>query len=562
MFARHKVHMSNAQIHTWKRVLLLIKEYKKDITAIYFFAILSGIIQLSLPLGIQTIVGFSFGAQMVVSIYVLISLVVIGVFFVGLLNINQLKLIEKMQQKMFAKNSLELSEKLLKINLQGNDKYYLPEKVNRFFETFNIQKGISKLLIDIPIATIQIFLGLILLTLYDSSFIIFGIFLLAILWIILKYTSSLGLSTSMEESNDKYKVASWIEDIARVIHSFKFSVGSDLHIRKTDEYVCQYLIDRNKHFKILLFQYGALVAYKVLITLAMLGIGSYLLVEQKINIGEFVAAEIVILMVIGATEKLISNLDSLYDIATGLEKLEGLFEEESEKEGNIPWEPTDGGPEITLSNFHFKFKNNPFYVIKDSNFTIKRNTISTIYGHEGEGKTTLLKILGSLYRDYEGSLFLDRFEISNYTIESLRKRTGFYIRNQELFNGTIFDNISLGREGITIDSVIELIKKLEFQSIIHNLSKGLYTEIEPLGTKLSTSQIKKILLLRAFINDPKLLCLDEPFIALAENEKETIKSYLEEISKRTTIIVVSNEEAILACSHNKIQIVNNVVKVN
>jgi ABC-type bacteriocin/lantibiotic exporter with double-glycine peptidase domain len=146
---------------------------------------------------------------------------------------------------------------------------------------------------------------------YESSFIVFGLFLIVLLWLILKYTSNLGLLTSLKESNDKYELASWLEDIARAVRTFKFSQNSDLAVRKSDELASIYLQDRNKHFSVLIVQYKALIAFKVLITAAMLGIGTYLLIEQKINIGEFIAAEIVILMVIGATEKLIYHLDSL-----------------------------------------------------------------------------------------------------------------------------------------------------------------------------------------------------------------------------------------------------------
>lgn len=545
----------------WSRVLVLIRNNKQDVVSIYFFAILSGLIQLSIPVGIQAIVGFSFGAQMVVSIYVLIFILILGVLLVGILNINQLKIIEKMQQRIFTQNSIELSQKLLEINLQGYDKYYLPEKVNRYFETFNIQKGLAKLLVDIPVATIQIFLGLILLSFYDSSFVIFGIILLGIIWLILKYTSNAGLRTSIDESNDKYQVAAWIEDIARVIRSFKYSQGSDLNIRKTDDYIGKYLINRNKHFQVLLKQYIALVSYKVIITAAMLGIGSYLLVEQQINIGEFIAAEIVILTVIAATEKIITNLDSLYDVATGLEKIESLFEETNEPDGLIDWNPKQEGPKFEFRDFSFGYQTNQL-VIKNASFRIPSNKITVISGNEGEGKTTLLKVIGSLYRTYNGSILMDEFEYSHYTIYSLRNNIGFYFRSHEIFNGTLYDNITLGNHSMNYEKLLILIKRLKFHSLLVNMKDGFNTLIDPMGSKLPTSQIKKILLLRAFSNEPKLLCLDEPFIAMGVEERQAILDYLKELKSNTTIVIISNEESLISCSDCKIQLKHNEILVN
>jgi ABC-type bacteriocin/lantibiotic exporter with double-glycine peptidase domain len=121
---------------------------------------LGGIVNLSLPLGVQTIIGLVMGATMVTSIYVLIFLVVLGVFLMGLFQINQMKIIESIQQKIFAHYAYEFADKIPQLDLKQMDKYHIPEKVNRFFDTLNIQKGFAKLLLDIPVATVQIIFGI------------------------------------------------------------------------------------------------------------------------------------------------------------------------------------------------------------------------------------------------------------------------------------------------------------------------------------------------------------------------------------------------------------------
>ncbi len=160
-----------------KRLSELLIPHKSEISAIYFYAILSGLVQLSLPLGVQAIIGFVLGASMVTSIYILIALVVAGTFLVGVFQMNQMKLIEKIQQTIFTKNALEFADKIPKFNLFKTDHYYLPEKVNRFFDTINVQKGLTKILLDMPVATIQIGFGLILLSFYHPLFIVYGLLL-------------------------------------------------------------------------------------------------------------------------------------------------------------------------------------------------------------------------------------------------------------------------------------------------------------------------------------------------------------------------------------------------
>ena len=381
---------------------LIIVE-KKEIVSIYFYAILSGLLQLSVPLGVQAIIGFVLGASMVTSIYVLIIVVVVGVLMVGIMQINQVRIIEKIQQNIFARYAFAFAETIPRFDLKKIDNYYLPEKVNRFFDTLSVQKGLSKLLLDIPTASIQILFGLLLLTLYHPFFIVFGFLLLVILWLILKFTSKKGLATSLQESAYKYEVVAWLEEMARVIKSFKFSQGTHLNLEKTDKNMMGYLSARTAHFGVLLFQYKTLVFFKVAITTAMLTVGTYLLLNQQLNIGEFIAAEIVILTVIAAVEKLIGSLDSVYDVITGLEKLASVTEIDLEKDGKLPFNAQNDGISVKMSDFSFQYLDGK-KALNDINLDIPANSKVCISGHEGSGKSSLLRVLSGNYSDFTGSI--------------------------------------------------------------------------------------------------------------------------------------------------------------
>lgn len=354
-----------AKEFNFQKLTDFIKLERKEITSLYFYAIFSGLIQLSLPLGIQTILGFVLGATMVTSVYLLISVLIFAVFLVGYLQLNQMKIIERIQQKIFVHYTFEFAEKIPNIDIKQVDNYYLPEKMNRFFETLNVQKGVSKLLIDIPTATIQILFGLILLSLYHPLFIVFSLFLVLILWVIFKYTSQKGLKTSIEESDYKYEVVAWLEDLGRVVKSFKHSQGTNFNLTKTDEKTVKYLDARTDHFKVLMFQFKSLVFFKIMITGLMLILGTYLLFEQKINIGQFVAAEIVIITIINAIEKIISSLENVYDVATGLHKLDYILNFKSETVGGIDLQSKEIDIEFKDMSFSYNDKDTLF---KNVNF--------------------------------------------------------------------------------------------------------------------------------------------------------------------------------------------------
>ena len=161
-----------------KRLWSLVQEKRSDITAIYFFALLSGLIQLSLPLGIQAIIGFVLGGTLSSSLVVLITILIVAVCLTGVLRINQMRVIERVQQRLFVKYSFAFADRIPRLDLKRVDGFYLPELVNRFFDTMILQKGFSKLLLDVPAAAIQILLGLIVLSFYHPFFILFGILLL------------------------------------------------------------------------------------------------------------------------------------------------------------------------------------------------------------------------------------------------------------------------------------------------------------------------------------------------------------------------------------------------
>ncbi|MCY7291730.1 MAG: hypothetical protein LH615_06040, partial [Ferruginibacter sp.] len=213
----------------------LIMTDKKDVSAVYFFAIAGGLISLTLPLGIQTIISFVMAAKLSTSIVVLIIIVIAGVFLNGLLQIRQLQVIERIRQKIFTRYSLEFSYQIPKIDAEAMDNYYLPEVVNRFFDIPALAKSIEKILVDIPTSVIQIILGLILLAFYHPVFIVFGIFVFVALILIIRITSPRGFETSFIASGYKYETAGWLEEMARAAKTFKFIKDALLHLKKSDK---------------------------------------------------------------------------------------------------------------------------------------------------------------------------------------------------------------------------------------------------------------------------------------------------------------------------------------
>ncbi|HLP35428.1 peptidase domain-containing ABC transporter [Lacibacter sp.] len=525
-----------------QRLLQVLNLERKEIGAIYFYAILAGVLQLAMPLGIQAIINFVLAGRLSTSIIVLIVLVVISVFFTGLLQVNQMKIIEKIQQRIFTRYSFEFAWRIPRLDLKKIDQYYLPEFVNRFFDTINLEKSLSRLLLDIPAALIQVLFGLILLSLYANVFIIFSLLVLLILVLIIRITYAKGLSTSLDESEYKYEVAGWLEEIARVLKSFQFSRGSSLPVDKTDLLVTKYLHARTSHFRVLMLQYWSLVGFKILITAGMLIVGAFLLVSNEINVGQFAAAEIVILLVLASVEKLIRSLDKIYDILTAVEKLGKVIDKPLEPEGTLGLDAALPGVSIQVNNVSFSY-NDQRPILNNLSLKIAAGEKVCIRGGEGSGKSTFLKLLTGAYSDFDGNILMNDVPLGNYKPVLLRSETGILFNRLEIFQGTLYENITLGDTNITTSQINALAARLGISEFIASLKKGFDTEIDAVGNRLSSAVIRKVLLLRALVSSPKLLLLEEPWLGLDPECRRRIEQYLLQEIPATTVVVITNDDS-------------------
>ncbi|MFT6245991.1 MAG: ABC-type bacteriocin/lantibiotic exporter with double-glycine peptidase domain, partial [Crocinitomicaceae bacterium] len=286
--------MQTSKLSPVRRFWLLLKPDKLEIRNLYIYAIIIGLLNLVLPLGIQSIINLIQGGEVSTSWLVLVGLVAAALSLSGILQINQLRITENLQQKFFTRAAFEFAYRIPRIRLEQLFKEYAPELMNRFFDIVSIQKGTTKILIDFSSASIQVLFGMILLSLYHPFFIVFSLFLISIIIGIFYFTIRSGLKTSLEESKHKYRIAHWLEELARSNTTFKLAGNPKLPMDRINEQSSKYINAREKHFGILRKQYSLMIVFKVLVAVGLLLIGGLLVIDQQMNIGQFVAAEIVI----------------------------------------------------------------------------------------------------------------------------------------------------------------------------------------------------------------------------------------------------------------------------
>ncbi len=515
----------------------LLKLDRKDILQTIYYAIFAGLLNMSVPLGIQAIVNLIQGGRVSTSWIILVVLVTMAVGFVGILEIMQIRIVENIQQKIFTRSSFEFTYRFPKIKMNEFNGLYPPELANRFFDTLNIQKGVSKLLMDFPAALLQIFFGLILLSLYHPFFIIYGILLVILIYMVFKFTAWRGLETSLDESKHKYKVAHWLQEVARSLISFKISGRTSLAMDKNDKLTDKYLQARENHFQILKIQYIKLVIFKVLVTGGLLAIGGMLVLNQEMNIGQFVAAEIIIILILSSVEKLIKGLETIYDTLTSLEKIGQVVDKKLEKSVGENSLNLQDGLNIEVSDINFTTEDKT--VLNNISFEIPKGKTVLIKGANGSGRTLLLKIVAGIIEPIKGNIFINNNSLKGLRPNEYRARLGVSLTEEYPFEGTLLENLTFGDHTIPEKDIYWALENTGLSNFVKELPNGLQTMIYPEGKFLPSIIAKKIILARSIVKRPDFLILKEPLEPFEPEEALRILRFLTSPEHQWSILVAS-----------------------
>jgi multidrug efflux pump subunit AcrA (membrane-fusion protein) len=278
---------------------------KKVIYNIYALALLQGALYITIPLTIQGIITYVMAGRFSASLFLLSMLVIVITFFIGVLQLWQMRLNETLHERIFCTLTDRLSQ-LIKNNEAAK------QKIVHFFEVVTLQKGIGKVLLEFSFSVISIILGLLILPAYSSWFMIFSVILGIVFYLIISYYGKKAQEANLNTSTQKYLI-------------FDILNNNEENSSKIDIALDSYLDHRKEYYNTFEKQYKGILFFKICFISILLFLGAYLVQNGELNIGQFVASEIIILLVINSVEKLVGSMGTFYDIITGLYKIELLF---------------------------------------------------------------------------------------------------------------------------------------------------------------------------------------------------------------------------------------------
>jgi putative ABC transport system ATP-binding protein len=521
-----------------KRFVAFLRPEAPDIRAVVIFAVFVGILSLTTPLAVEALVNTIGFGRYLQPLLILTLIMFIFLAFRAGLSVMMTIVVEIIQRRIFVRVVDDLAVRLTRVPLPYLKSHHGPELVNRFFDVVNLQKVTAKLLLESVMLVLQTVIGLTVLAFYHPFLLGYDIGLIAMMAIVLYVMGRGAVKTAKSESALKYETAAWLQEIVRHPTTFKFNGGLGFALNRSDELAGRYIQSRTDHFKILLRQISFSMAMQAIAATALLGLGGYLVIEGQLTLGQLVAAELIVTVILGSFAKIGKDLESFYDLLASVDKLGKLFDLPGEPADRLQLTPHDGAAAIQLVDL--KFLNGRGSAI---NANVEAGKSVAIVGKAGAGKTKIIETIAGLHSPVGGYALLNEFRVDLIGAGSLQAQIAF-VNDIEIFDGTIEENLRLGRSEINSAAINEIFDRLGLQETVTRMDSGYKTKLSTTGFPLSTSQAVRLVLARALVAKPPALLIDSLLDRLADDDLLEVLSLLKNFEGETTIVIATGRNAI------------------
>lgn len=535
-----------ANIHTtsltpFQRVVKLLSFEKQDILLLLYLTAAYGVLGIATPVAVQAMV------NIVTMGGVLQPLYVVGVILFCLLALSgaiyaiESFLVEMIQRRIFVRYSLQIAQNTGQIHISVYDQFNPVELVNRYFDIQTVQKSMATLLTVGLTALLQGLIGSIVLLFYSLYFGILVILMLIVLWVIIFGLGKPAEETAIKESKAKYEMAAWLETIARNKWLSKFYGAKQRNTANTAQLAEGYLLVRAKHFKVLMMQLIGAVGLYAFIGTGMLILGGTLVIKGQINLGQFVAAELIIFGVLSAFVRFVTKLEYFYDLLAAVDKLGVLETLPVERSGeHQPGE--EGYTKLKIHELTFQHADQAA-LVKNLSFSLQRGESLALMGGLGSGKTTLLELIMGMRQPGQGHISYNDIDVRQLDLSHLRDRIG--VANKvEWQHGSILDNLKLQRPEVSLDHVIELLQVLGLWQEISKLPNGIETVLTDFGAPMTHTQLQRLMLARAMLGQPDVLIIDGLLDQLSQDELDQVLMLLKRHQQDWMVLITTRYQHI------------------
>lgn len=525
----------------WQRLKLLLRPEWSDIWVVLVFAVVNGLLALASPIAVEALVNTVALGQLLQPLLVLSLFLFVFLSFSAALKALQTVVVENIQRRLFARVAGDLAYRLPRVIPSAGGHYDLPEMVNRFFEVVTVQKVCSGLLLDGISLVIGALVGMVVLAFYHPWLLSIDLVLVALMAFAFWGLGKGAVSTSILESKKKYAMAAWLEDLASCEHAFRFAGAADFALDRADRLTYDYLDARRKHFRVLIRQVTFTLFLQAIASTVLLGVGGWLVMQGQLTLGQLVAAELIVAVIVGAFAKFGKHMEGLYDLLASVDKLGGLFDLPMHRQEGLMSFPEHGPACVEINRASYAREHGDS--LAPLTFRISAGDRIAVTGPSGSGKSTLLDLLCGRLAPTSGRVTIDGFDPLDLRAEVLQQHVAC-VENAEVFSGTVAENVHMGRADVTVHDVRRALHQVGMLDPILRLPDGLETHLTRLGAPLTDSQKRRLTLARAIVAGPRLLLVDGLLDGFPDEEAHTLATELCSRRHPWTLVAVTGRRSL------------------
>ena len=533
----------------WRRLLFMLRPESADIGVVALFSAVVGLLALASPIAVEALVNTVAFGRFLQPVVVLSLILLTFLAFAATLRVMQAYISEIIQRRIFVRVVSDLAYRLPRVQRSAFDSLHGPELMNRFFDVMTVQKTAAMLVLDGIAMALQTVIGMLVLAFYHPYLLGFDLFLLACLAVIVFALGRGAVRTAIEESYAKYGVAAWLEELAGSTVAFRSNGGARRAWDVADGLATEYVRARRRHFRVLIRQVVFAVGLQAVGGALLLGLGGWLVVNGQLTLGQLVAAELIVSVILGSFAKLGKQLESFYDLLAAVDKIGHLFDLPVERATGRALESDEGAAGVRAKQISFTFDAGN-RVLADVSFEIAPGEMVAITGPPGSGKSLLLDLLYGARTPTHGRLEIDGHDMRNLHLSSLRRHVSL-IRDREVFTGSVVDNVQLDNQNIGLNRVRAALQEVGLWEELLDMPQGLDTQLNPAGRPLSDGQIRRLVLARGFALRPRMLLVDGVLDAFPSSLLPRAMEGLRRLAGRCTVVIVTGRDEVAnGCSRS------------
>ena len=522
-----------------RRFLSLLAMEQRDIYLLVLFAFVAGVLTLATPLAVESLVNVVSWGVYLQPLVILGLVLFISLGLAGVLRVLQNVVVELIQRRQFVRIVGDLAHRFPRANQSHLVGEYPRELANRIFDIMTIQKATAVLLLDGVSIVLTTFLGMVLLAFYHPFLLGFDIILLISMISITWVLGRGGVRTAIDESVTKYRTVHWLQDVLASPGAFKIGGGEGLAIDRANELAGAYIQARQKQFRVVIRQTAFAIFLQVFASTTVLALGGWLVIQGQLTLGQLVAAELVVTVVVGAFAKAGKSLEKFYDLMAGIDKVGHLID--------IPVDPRPEMIEIPAGRVAVGWTDLVFQRPSSTSLVPSLQLDSgesvAIVGDDVDGKADFARALAGLMHPTEGVIQVDDLDPATIAGGTIHGLIGYAEKN-EVFTATLRENVDLGRAGLGQSRVRQALDAVRLSEVVLRLSGGIQTHLQTGGFPLTEEQVARLMIARAIVSKPKLLVVNGVLDRIAPSALDPICRVLNSPNRPWTLIVVTDKQDI------------------